>query len=201
MKDKLYTILFAAVFGTLCGALLTWVDSVTRSKLDSARIRSVLAVLEIPVAKGATDEDLSYLFKREVEAVEKEGLRYFRHVEDGRLQAAAVHFEGFGMWGEIKGYLALEADMRTIRSVSFYELKETAGKGARIAEPEFRDQFKGKRIMDAAGVPGIRIKKGKGHTEQNAVDAITGATVTCGKVEAILNDAIKRFVKEVADGQ
>ena len=44
-------------------------------------------------------------------------------------------------------------------------------------------------------MPGIRIVR-DGASEANEVDAITGATMTCEKVEAMLNATIRRIMKE-----
>ena len=50
--------------------------------------------------------------------------------------------------------------------------------------------------MDASGKPGLRILRGGGARQQNEVDGITGATMTCEKVEAMLNVVIEDLSKE-----
>jgi Na+-transporting NADH:ubiquinone oxidoreductase subunit C len=85
--------------------------------------------------------------------------------------------------------------MRTIRGVTFYEQEETPGLGGEIAADWFRKQFVGKSIVDEAGNPGIIISSG-GEPASNKVDAISGATMTCDKVQAMLNEAISSVVEE-----
>ncbi len=114
---------------------------------------------------------------------------------DGKVEATAMRFAGPGLWGPVKGFLALEEDMKTIRGMTIYEQEETPGLGGEIVEPWFRDQFVGKSIVDAAGVPGIIIST-SGEPAANKVDGISGATMTCDKVQAMLNEAIKRIVEE-----
>jgi Na+-transporting NADH:ubiquinone oxidoreductase subunit C len=108
----------------------------------------------------------------------------------------AVPFAGDGLWGPIRGFLALEADRRTIRGIAFHEQEETPGLGGEIAGEAFRAQFRGKRIVAADGTPGIVIRRGKGAQAVNEVDGITGATMTCEKVQAMLNRLIARIAKE-----
>ena len=70
--------------------------------------------------------------------------------------------------------------------------------GGEIASQWFLNQFKGKRLEDRAGNPGIRIRRA-GAAGLNEVDGITGATMTCEKVEAMLNTVIERIVEEYSN--
>ena len=84
--------------------------------------------------------------------------------------------------------------MKTIRGLTFHEQEETPGLGAEITSEAFRDQFKGKPLVNPEGKPGIRIRVGA--SGPNEVDGITGATMTCDKVEALLNMTIEKVVAE-----
>ena len=85
--------------------------------------------------------------------------------------------------------------MKTIRGITFYEQEETPGLGGEITAAWFREQFVGKSIIGADGKPGIIIRRG-GEPAPNKVDAISGATLTCDKVQAMLCEAIESIVKE-----
>ena len=54
---------------------------------------------------------------------------------------------GRGLWGGLGGYIAVNADLRTIFGAYISHESETAGLGALIAEEKFQDQFKGKQIF------------------------------------------------------
>lgn len=98
---------------------------------------------------------------------------------------------GSGLWGPIWGYLALESNMETIYGVVFDHKGETPGLGAEIATPAFSDQFKGKSIFNGNDLVGISVLKGAGSSaaNQNAVDAISGGTITSrGVQEMIINN-------------
>ncbi len=79
----------------------------------------------------------------------------------GTVEAYVIPIEGNGLWDIIKGYLALGTDLNTVKGVSFYEHKETPGLGARITEDWFKDNFKGKKILDDNGeLVSILVAKG-----------------------------------------
>ncbi len=113
---------------------------------------------------------------------------------------------GKGLWGPIYGNIALETDRNTVYGVNFAHDGETPGLGAEIANPPvegkvvFADQFKQKKIFDEAGnFTSVKVVKGgvKSQTAvlpANGVDAISGSTLTCNGVSAMLNDNLKNYV-------
>jgi len=208
VKDSLYTLVYAIVLGTVCATLLTaaarFVEPYYKSNAEAERMRNILGVLDVPFDEDASSQELVAVFRKEVREETTGKLRKFLYVPsagDGQAVAAAVPFEGQGLWGPVKGFLALEPDLRTIRGITFHEQEETPGLGGEIAADWFRGQFKGKRIVAEDGRAGIRIRVGAAGA--NEVDAITGATLTCQKVEAMINEAIDRIVepKEASDDQ
>jgi len=102
-----------------------------------------------------------------------------------------MHFESKGLWDPIKGFLALDPEKKKITGLTFYEQKETPGLGGEIATEAFRNGFIGKSIYAADGTPGIIIRVGADESVQNEIDGITGATMTCDKVQEMLNKAIE----------
>jgi len=86
--------------------------------------------------------------------------------------------------------------MKTIRGITFYEQEETPGLGGDIVTEGFRKRFVGKTIHDKDDNMGIVICKPGTAKEQNEIDGITGATMTCDKVQAMLNEVIKSIVEE-----
>lgn len=104
---------------------------------------------------------------------------------EGTPKAYVVPIEGYGLWDKIKGFIALENDLQTVRGITFFDHKETPGLGARIEEDWFKQQFHGKKILDANGnLVSVTIVRGKvadliqGEAAQNHVDGISGATLT-----------------------
>ena len=204
MKSSLYTLGYAGVFGIVCASLLTSAATFTGPYKDAnakaEEILNILQVLRVPAPTNISPKQLIEVFNANVREQELgERTIYFYWPEASSThEAAAVRFSGPGLWGPIKGFLALEPDMETIRGVTFYEQEETPGLGGEIAAPWFRDQFAGKSIKDESGNAGIIIRSSDGKPTKNQVDSITGATMTCRKVEAMLNAVIKELVEENA---
>ncbi len=202
MKDNMYTLCYAAILGIVCAFLLTVSAQFTypykQANASAERMSNILAILKIPVQADAGPAELIETFKTNIFEEEKSGLTIYSYRPAGKIgvEAVAFPFSGPGLWGPVKGFLALESDFKTIRGISFYEQEETPGLGGEIGSDWFQSQFVGKSIADQSGKPGITISKGKGKTEQNQVDAITGATMTCEKVEEMLNNLIKTIVEE-----
>jgi Na+-transporting NADH:ubiquinone oxidoreductase subunit C len=202
VKNNVYTLFYAGVLGTVCSLLLTAVASFTASyqqdNAEAEKNQNILGVLQVPYPAKSSSQELVKIFEDNVLLERKGALTMYRYVppkDSGNEETVAVAFEGPGLWGPVKGFLALGSDMRTIRGITFYEQEETPGLGGEIVTAGFRDQFVGRSIVDEAGNPGIIISSGP-EPAPNKVDAISGATMTCDKVQAMLNEAIKIIVEE-----
>ncbi len=202
MRTSLHTLIYSTVLGIVCALLLTGAAEVTepyrQSNADAEKMRNILSVLDVPFDSKASSQELVKVFEANVRTEQLGELTtytYFGSESESAGQAVAIPLAGPGLWGPIKGFLALESDMATIRGISFHEQEETPGLGGEINSQWFRDQFKGKSITDAAGNPGLHIVRGGG-SGPNEVDAITGATMTCEKVEIMLNAAIEQIIEE-----
>ena len=202
MKNNIYTLFYAGVLGTVCSLLLTAAASFTKpyqeANKEAEKNRNILGVLQVPYPSESSSQELVKIYKDNVRQEQKGALVMYRYVppqDSDNKETVAVGFEGPGLWGPVKGFLALGSDMRTIRGVTFYEQEETPGLGGEIAAGWFREQFVSNSIVDQDGTPGIIISSGEG-TAPNKIDAISGATMTCDKVQAMLNEAIKGIVEE-----
>jgi Na+-transporting NADH:ubiquinone oxidoreductase subunit C len=205
VKSQWYPVVFCAVLGIVCAALMAGSGWLTKSFRDAnaraEEVRNVLSVLQVPVPEKADSRQLLALFQEKVRAEKRGDQDVYVLIGPGGTgggEAVALPFHGQALWGPVKGFLALEGDMKTIRGLTVYEQEETPGLGGEIAAPWWQEQFKGKSIMAADGRPGIRIRRGKGSNSANEVDGITGATLTCGKVEAMLNKTITTVAEEDA---
>ncbi len=204
MKDNLFTAIFAIVLGTVCAFLLTGARETLKGRQDAnrkaERIRNVLAVLGAESGEEVSNDELIRIFEERVQVKEGEGdaLTLYRYTDPTtkEVSAIAIPFEGPGLWARIKGYLALEPDMKTIKGVTFYEQEETPGLGGDIAEAPFCNQFIGKQIFDKNGKPGFYVTKPDMAKGINEVDGISGATITCDKVTEMLNKMIEKLANE-----
>lgn len=112
----------------------------------------------------------------------------------GKPQAYILPTYGNGLWDNIWGYVALSPDMNTIKGTVFAHKGETPGLGARIADQNVQDRFKGKKIYDESGnLKSVEMIKGEGNVDANAlgshqVDGLSGATITARGLNAMLEN-------------
>jgi len=108
-----------------------------------------------------------------------------------------IPLRGSGLWDAIWGYVALRDDFNTIQGVTFDHKGETAGLGAEITTDWFQQSFVNERIYNENGLlTGIEVKKGySGGNDKsdNAVNAISGATITGDGVTAMIQERLKNY--------
>ncbi len=107
---------------------------------------------------------------------------------------AVIPIYGAGLWGPVWGYIAFEPDCHTIAGAFFDHESETPGLGAKIKdEAWFREKFIGKTV-EWGDTPAFRLEKNaEASGAANAVDAITGATMTSKGLNEALNVWFKAY--------
>lgn len=102
---------------------------------------------------------------------------YLVEAADGTLQTIVLPVSGYGLWGTMYGYLALQGDGNTVTGIGFYDHKETPGLGGEITNPRWKALWPGKQIFDASGAVALRTVKGNG-SGVHEVDGLSGASLT-----------------------
>mgnify|MGYP006282854717 CR=1 FL=1 len=206
MKRNAYTLFYAAAVGITCALVLTawghYVRPYRRANELGEKEMNILRVLGVPFEQTASLPQIHETFrtlkeKNTIREDRVDGLTFYIYETSDGEGAVAVPFAGAGLWGPVRGFLALEPDMRTIRDISFYKQEETPGLGGEIATAAFQNRFKGTSIVGPKGQPGIRIVSQGEPSAENEVDAITGATMTSNRVEQMINRTIRVIVEEV----
>ena len=127
-------------------------------------------------------------------------LPVFVFEKDGQ-NVTVIPCYGAGLWGPIWGYIALNEDLQTIRGAYFDHASETPGLGAKIKDdPSFRAEFEGKKV-DFEDAEAFQVVKGGAGEKANAVDAISGASITSKALGVSINNwlqAYKPFLKAAA---
>jgi len=100
---------------------------------------------------------------------------------------------GAGLWGPIWGFVALNDDKETVYGATFGHKGETPGLGAEIEKEAFQVQFKDKKILKDGKVYFEVAKGGAKPGDLNAVDAISGGTITSKGVQAMLIDNLSLY--------
>ncbi len=107
---------------------------------------------------------------------------------------SVVPVYGAGLWGPIWGYIAFESDLRTIAGAYFDHESETPGLGGKIKDdPSFRAKFSGKSVDFAAEKPFEILKGDAAEGRDNAIDAISGATMTSKGLSAAIAEWMNAY--------
>ena len=109
--------------------------------------------------------------------------------QNNNIDKLILPIRGYGLWGTLFGYVAIEEDFNTVAGLEFYEHKETPGLGAEVDNPRWKALWPGKKIYKEDKVV-LSVIKGKvqtGDVNSNyKVDGLSGATLTSRGVNNML---------------
>lgn len=104
---------------------------------------------------------------------------YLVRDENGKVNSVVLPIIGAGLWDLMSGFVGLEADLNTVKSVVYSEHKETPGLGAEVMNPAWKALWPGKKIYNDAGeVKAMLVKGGAKADDIHGVDGLSGATLT-----------------------
>ena len=126
------------------------------------------------------DEDIIQIKYRE-----KFSHVYIMKSESGEIEKYVFPVRGYGLWSMMKGFLAVEPDLKTIAGLTFYEQAETPGLGGEIKSAKFKAQWPGKQIYGDDGNVRVQVVKAAPDDEYS-IDALTGATITSNGVSKMM---------------
>ena len=101
--------------------------------------------------------------------------------ESGTVETLILPIEGYGLWGTLYGFLAVEADTSTVVGITYYDHKETPGLGGEVENPRWKNLWPGRKIFDDDWQPAIEVIKGNAGPPSEGpyrVDGLSGATIT-----------------------
>ncbi len=97
---------------------------------------------------------------------------------------------GYGLWGTMYGFLAMDSDGKTIKGITFYDHKETPGLGGEIVNPNWQKSFLNKVVYSKDNIPVIDLVKNintNAEIASHQADSLAGATLTSNGVENTIN--------------
>lgn len=111
---------------------------------------------------------------------------YYKAIKNGDTVGYIFNTFESGYGGEISVMTAVNPD-GTVKSVSILDASnETPGLGQNVTKENFYTQFEGKR-------KGVKVVKNGAVSENNEIDAVTGATISSSAVTSAVNKALDRF--------
>ena len=113
------------------------------------------------------------------------------------MKSYIIPMYGKGLWDAIWGFVALDENM-VVQGVYFDHKGETPGLGANINQRYFMDDFTGESIMQGTQYAGIAVAKGNNdplnsRKDDNAVDALAGATITGNGIADMIKESIALY--------
>ncbi len=184
-------IVFVLIMGTTAGGLLVGADLLTKNQIQQNQVtlrqRTILQSHDYDLTSVS---DLASYYDEKIEVNQSfaeykdEAIFIYRDRESQDITIAFDKRFGAGVWGPIVGYLTLESDLITIKSVAIISQKETPGLGAKVTTAVFLNSLVGK-VME----PRLVIDKVQPDNidELNYVTSIVGATRTSVAFQNLLN--------------
>lgn len=174
---RLYPLVFMVSTTVFCilvtsGLYLTTLDKAEANELSFTR-RAILDAGGLQY-----DNTTAGIEKTYTDSIEVEKGYYIANGTEGKRFIIPV--QGPGLWGTIAIMVGFEEDLKTFAGLAIVSQNETPGLGARIEEPWFTAQFKGKQP------PFTLVEEGTS-AQANEVDAITGATRTSEYFRNLVN--------------
>ncbi len=158
------------------GRYIDGVDPATYDPVKAAKDPELSTDLEDDPATLGRRENVSFV--------------YLLEDEEG-LDKIVLPVRGYGLWGTLFGYLALDGDAQTIAGLGYYSHKETPGLGGEVDNPSWKAQWPGVQLTNDAGDPAVRLVKTRSASGSDAaareVDALSGATMTSRGVQNMVN--------------
>lgn len=105
----------------------------------------------------------------------------FQVEDNGQVEMLVIPIYGQGLWSTMYGYLALDADTKTVRGITFYDHGETPGLGGEVDNPRWKNRWPGRKVFDENWNPRIEVIKGQAgppDEDPHRVDGLSGATIT-----------------------
>ena len=200
MSEAKRAISFAVIVSVVCCVLITAASTGLKARqlrnMELDRQKNILKAADIGGdTQTMTPREVDTLFKTRILQVwagqdgelyqkmpenEPNPLPLYLTLDRGDIISYIVPVDSRGLWGRIRGYMAIEADGSTIKGFTVYSHQETPGLGGEIESDWFQKNFVGKKIVAQSGdFASIKIAKGKAMGElDNVVDGISGATLT-----------------------
>jgi Na+-transporting NADH:ubiquinone oxidoreductase subunit C len=230
MSENTRAIVFAGLLSLICCACITTASTM----LKKYQLANVLLDRQINIVKsvGLVDENQKYS-KEDIDQIYNENIEIawinpageivfekpdaktaaievYLNKKDEKLEAYILPVDVRGLWGRIKGYLAIQNDGMTVKGFTVYNHAETPGLGGEIESRWFRDNFVGKKIVNLEDkFVSVSVSKGlakdivRPDMLPNYVDGISGATLTGNYLSDGLKDTLAQyeiFSKKLRDG-
>lgn len=194
-----YPVVYMFIVTAVFSSVIIGFAATTRERVEAnaqlAFERAVVEALPGLYERGLSSVQIHNRFAEQVTEPDPATGGAYTLRRGGQIVAYGLPFAGQGFWAPIRGVIGIAADKRTVTGISFYEQAETPGLGAEIVQPAFRGQFQGKALSWEEEP--INMRRPGAELDENDVYAVTGATQTSVRLEAIVNQAVNEWQAQV----
>ncbi len=130
---------------------------------------------------------------------------------DQGFDRVVLPIRGYGLWGTLYGFLALQSDANTVIGIGYYDHKETPGLGGEVDNDKWKSLWAGKEIYDADGDVEFSVIKGSVDKEgdpnaKHKVDGLSGASLTSRGVQNMIHfwmgeNGYAKFLDNLRNGE
>ena len=162
-------------FETIRPVVIKLATGEEQTDIDPATFDPVRAAADPATSTAAPDNTAG------VRRLPDHALVYQVLAPDGDLEKLIVPIEGYGLWSTLYGFIALDADLDTVKGITFYQHGETPGLGGEVDNPKWKAKWEERKVFDEEGTPQITVIKGQAGLpvdDPYRVDGLSGATIT-----------------------
>lgn len=149
-------------------------------------------------------QDVAKIQRREHYAVV-----YLVENASGDYEKIILPIRGYGLWGTLYGFIALQGDANTVAGLGFYDHKETPGLGGEVDNPSWKSVWAGKQVYRDDAVKLHLIKGRVDGASKEAdwqIDGLSGATLTSRGVTNLVEfwlgeDGFQPFLSKLKSGE
>lgn len=172
MNEYAKMIVVLVVLSVISGTVLAYSYEITDVKMREQAEKALQESVRIVVPDTA-----------KVETAEHDDMLIYEGMDDqGSKKGIAFKVESDGYGGTIEMMVGYDPKEGKLTGLEILSMQETPGLGAKITEPEFKDQFKGKSVEDD-------------FEAEKDVQIISGATVSSKAVSKGLKEALDKVVE------
>lgn len=223
-KDELNTIKFAAMVCLACSVSLAGVRTMllpiqTRNQEIDRQVNILKALFpdfdpqgnpldddrrdelftQGRINRGTTRDWITQYFENFVTVEDTSAGPLYILSRDGQPVAYAFPAEGKGLWSTVHSFIGLEADLATIRGITFFDHGETPGLGGECSKPWFQRNFRGQALWKDGAPVTLEVVKGPNAdpNSRTQVDGMSGATITGNGIQRFVNSVFRAYNEAV----
>ncbi|MFW6180464.1 MAG: FMN-binding protein [Spirochaetota bacterium] len=193
-RKRLFPVVFMFVITLVFISVTTVIYTFTRDTIELNETivlkRSILyaAGVEVP----ADPHEIDQVYSRRVEEARVDDTTYYRlsALDSDQVENYVVVVQGAGLWGTITAAVGYRENLQELAGIEIIDQNETPGLGARIAEPWFKRQFRGK-------TPPLSTVPEDAHAGEQEFQAITGATNSSNAIRTIINEIAREEIEKI----